>query len=321
MILVTDATGRIGSSVTRQLAAAGQHVRAFVPSLARASRLDASRTGLAVGSLSDHRALAKALDGVRVVVLITSGAPEQIAAQERVIVQARTAGVERIIKLSTADAGAAAYCESARWHGHIEDVLARSGIAGCSVRASRFMQSLELQVPLILTAGILTGCQGTGRVADIDVYDVASVLAELAMKRGSTVVNASIANVERKVGANDSVFEAFDLTGPAAFTRADAAAILSVNLGRAVSYVDCAPAELLQCAQAAGLPAWQAQDIVALETFARSGACSTVSNAAQQILGRPARDFASFAHEFAFSLRYSQSPGMLESVSPAMATA
>lgn len=317
MILVTDASGRIGSAVARQLAAAGHATRAILSSPGRAARFDATNIELTIGTLTNGRTLPRALEGVRTVVLVTHPAPELVAAQEEVIMQSRARGIERIVKLSAAGADTSLCCDTIRWHSHVEHLLLRSGIPSCVVRASRFMQTLEAQTSLILAAGMLTGCQGDGCVADVDVRDVAAVLATLAIRSGDHIVDESIADVTRMSGADDAMFEAFELTGPAALTRPEVATLLSAQLGRRVQYVDCAPGELLRCAQAAGFPAWQAEDMVAYETAARSGSFDIVTTAAQQLLGRPARTFAAFAHEFAVSVRYAQAPGMFESASPA----
>lgn len=320
MILVTDATSRVGSGVVRQLAVSGRPVRALVPTLARTSRIESPTTEFQVGAPDNARVLSRAMDGVRTVVLVTADTPEHIAAQELAIVHARAAGVQRILKLSVAGASLDACCNSARLHGRVEQLLLGSGIPSCSVRANRLMQTLEQQVPVLLSASILTGCQGDGRVADVDARDVSAVLATLAVRDGDMIVDESIPDVTRVTGTDDAMFEAFDLTGPRALSRHDIADMLSSSLGRRISYVDCPPSGLLQCEQAAGMPAWQAQDVVAFETSARSGAFADVSPATQQLLGRPGRDFAAFAHEFAVSVRYSNAPGAFDRAPAAMAS-
>jgi uncharacterized protein YbjT (DUF2867 family) len=311
MILVTDAIGRIGGAVVRHLAAGGHPTRAFVPSRSQAMRLESRTVEIAAGALCDQRAVRHALEGIDTVVMITSQVPNEVALQEQLVEMCRQAHVRHIVKLSAQGVAGDSPCDCDRAHRRVEQQLMQSGIASCCVRPTRLMQSLELQVPLILTAGILAGCQGHGRVADVDTGDVAAVLAALAVRKGSSVLG-DVPGAVRLGGAHDALFEACDLTGPRALTRDEVAAVLSAQLGRHVAYVDCAPAQLLQCSEAAGLPAWQAQEMVAFDTRARAGKLDNVSPATEQILGRPARDFESFAHELAISLRYAQAPGAME---------
>jgi len=67
-ILVTGATGKVGSRIVRNLARRGALVRALVRDLARAEPLRAERIELAAGDLLDPASLVAAVDGVDAVV-------------------------------------------------------------------------------------------------------------------------------------------------------------------------------------------------------------------------------------------------------------
>ena len=77
MIVVTGATGHVGSALVRQLAARGQEVRAFIRDPAKADRFPAG-ADIAVGNLEDFSALLKACQGAdRMFLLVMSEAYEE----------------------------------------------------------------------------------------------------------------------------------------------------------------------------------------------------------------------------------------------------
>ena len=71
MILVTGATGKVGSEVVRQLAAAGTPVRALVRDPVGASAIRLPGVEIVSGDLARPETLAPALAGVERVFLLT----------------------------------------------------------------------------------------------------------------------------------------------------------------------------------------------------------------------------------------------------------
>lgn len=289
MILVTGASGRVGLAALRALAHQDAPIRALARTRARPALREEPGVQWLHGDLGDHRSLRAALDGAETVVLHSSPAPEQIALQARVVDNAAAAGVRRIVKLSMLGAAPDAGCDSARGHWRIEQRLASCAVPSCVVRATRTMHELMHHVPMLLMTGLLAGCQGHGRVADVDARDVGETLAAVAV-------------AEELPGA------VVELTGPEALDYPSIAALLTRELHRSIRYVDCAPADLLQCAQAAGVDRWQAHDLVAWQTEARDDRYAEVRDTAERFTGRPARRFESFANELAASLRYAEPP-------------
>jgi UDP-glucose 4-epimerase len=106
-ILVTGATGKVGSRLARRLAARGLRVRAFVRDPARAALGDIE---LAVGDLLDPGTLSKAVTGVDAIVhcaaFFRGATPEQAHATndlgtQRLARAAIAAGVKRFLFTST----------------------------------------------------------------------------------------------------------------------------------------------------------------------------------------------------------------------------
>ena len=109
-ILVTGATGKVGSRLARRLAQRGDHVRALVRDLARAEGLRHDRIELVRGDLLDMASLDAAVRGVDAVVhcaaFFRGATPEQAHAVNDLGTQhlanaARAAAVKRFVFTST----------------------------------------------------------------------------------------------------------------------------------------------------------------------------------------------------------------------------
>ena len=109
-ILITGATGKVGSRLARRLAGRGHHVRALVRDSSRAAALLGPRIELAEGDLLDSESLALAVQGAAAVVhcaaFFRGATPEQAhAVNERgtqyLVSAARSANVARFVFLST----------------------------------------------------------------------------------------------------------------------------------------------------------------------------------------------------------------------------
>ena len=109
-ILITGATGKVGSRLSKRLAQRGDHVRALVRDEARAKDLRDDRIELALGDLLDVNSLAAAVRGVDAVVhcaaFFRGATPEQAHAVNDLGTQnlanaARAASVKRFIFTST----------------------------------------------------------------------------------------------------------------------------------------------------------------------------------------------------------------------------
>lgn len=114
-LLVTGATGSVGSNVVAQALAAGQHVRALVRAEADAARLTALGAEAVRGDVTDPASLAAAADGVSGVVHCAAqigGSWSTATAQDfedvnqcgtiNVLDAARTAGAERVVVVLSA---------------------------------------------------------------------------------------------------------------------------------------------------------------------------------------------------------------------------
>src|SRR5262245_26606267 len=99
MILVTGATGTVGRELVPQLLGAGQNVRVLVHDPAKAARFGGDVDEV-LGDLDSPETLEPALHGVRAVYLVSRA--DQVTG---LVTAAKRAGVERVVRQSTMEAG------------------------------------------------------------------------------------------------------------------------------------------------------------------------------------------------------------------------
>jgi uncharacterized protein YbjT (DUF2867 family) len=115
--------------------------------------------------------------------------------------------------------------------------------------------------------GVIRGPAGDGRVAAVARDDVAAVATRVLVDPGHS-------------GA------VYDLTGPAAFTLAEAAAVLSSAWDRRVRYEAETLDEAYRSREAYGAPAWEVAGWVTSYAAIASGELGAVSSAVEDITGR-----------------------------------
>lgn len=284
-VLVTAATGTVGTHVVRSLLAAGVRPRVLSRDPARAQARLGEGVEVAVGDFGEPESVQAALEGVDRLFLACPNDPRQLTYETTVIDAAVAAGVGRVVKLSAV--GAAVGSPLGFWdcQGRIEAHLRASGLRAVVLRPTTFMTMVLASAPTIAGTGQLFAPAGDAAVAMIDPRDVAAVAASLL------------------AGDAPGVGDSLTLTGPVALSFAAIADELSAVLGRPVEYVnvpdDAARAGLVE----AGLSEWLVANVVTLFGLIRAGVMATATTTVTDVTGRPAAPFADFArdHAAAFS--------------------
>jgi uncharacterized protein YbjT (DUF2867 family) len=283
-VLVTGATGNVGRALVPMLACAGVQVRA------------ASRRGTALrDALAGVRAqrlelrapgsVAEALEGVDRLFLATPLEPDMAGVAARVVEQARSAGVAQIVRLSAFGAGRGAATRLAAVHEQTETVLRASGVPCVCLRPNAFMQNIVNQFAEgIRQRGSLRAPQGNGRVSTIDARDVAAAAAHVLTQSPPPT-------------------GCFDLTGSAALSNHDIAAVLSRVLGREIRYVDTEPGETRATLLAHGLRPWLVDIVMELYDLSARGGAASITTDVEQLLGRAPTSFEAFAVDHAEAFR------------------
>ena len=280
MILVTGATGIAGSQVVRALLERGEAVRVFARDPEKAERLFGDAVDVAAGDFADRDAVRRALVGVDRLFLSCADDPRRVAWETRAIDAAATAGVRRIVKLSSIVIGPGTLVDWWDWHGQVEDHLRRSGVPFVVLRSAFFMSNLLAAADQVAGGGRLFAPAGEARIAMVDPRDVgaaAAVVLTTARHDGRTYV----------------------VTGPEAVTYARIAAELSVATGAEVEFVDIPDETAMQAMVGAGLPDAVAQQLVNIFVLSRAGVAEHVTSTVGDLTGRAPRGIAAFAREHA----------------------
>jgi uncharacterized protein YbjT (DUF2867 family) len=231
-----------------------------------------------IGDLAQPRSLESALDGITAALLVSPLDPRQVELQGNFIDAAKQAGRPHVVKISGLGTALDSPVRSGRWHAQTEKHLAESGLPYTHLRPPFFMQNILRFAPTIRAGGEFTGSFGRGKVAMIDVEDIAAVAATAL----TTTAHAG---------------KAYTLTGPEALSYGDVAEKLSRILGRTVTYRDVPLTITRERLITSGMPAWHVDVQVDFSTALSAGHASTVTDTVEVVTGRPARTLERFIRE------------------------
>ncbi|MGV9378169.1 NmrA family NAD(P)-binding protein [Nonomuraea sp. NPDC003707] len=286
MILVTGATGSIGTHLVRLLGEKGVAFRALVRDEDKGRALGCD---VVIGDFDDPGSLTAAMEGVDRLFLNAGGAQpvdgEQpmVRQQQAAIDAARAAGVSSVVKVSVSGAQRGGrLAQGAHWE--IEEYLKASGLGWSMLRPGGFMQNFITGTAAFTADGKLLDVYGGAPVSYIDCHDIAACAAALLTGSGG-------------------LGETYELTGPRALNYAELAQEFSGALGRTVEHAELSPDELAAGVRAQGLPARFADDLAELSRQVAGGSLAATTTAVRDLTGREPRTFGEFVAANAEALR------------------
>lgn len=279
-VLVTGATGTVGSRVTLELRRRDLPVRAFVRNPERAAEELGDGVELAAGDFSDTASVRRALEGVDAIFLACANDPRQVEYETGVIDAAASASVSRIVKLSALGAEVGSPLAFWDWHGRIEEHLRASGVPAVILRPSFYTTNLLGTADQVRQQGSLFVPADGARISMIDPGDVAAVAAAALT-----------------AGGHEG--QTYVLTGPEALTHERVAEELSAVTGRRIGFVAVSDEAARQGLIAAGMPEFVAEQLITLFGLLRHGAHERTTDTVRALTGREPRTFARFAHDHA----------------------
>jgi uncharacterized protein YbjT (DUF2867 family) len=280
MILITGATGRIGGATLKYLARGGVTLRALIRSPDKAASIAAPQVEPVIGDFALPHSLDAALEGIDAALLVSPLDPQQVELQGNFIEAAKRAGRVHVVKVSGLGTALDSPVRSGRWHAQIEQHLEDSGLPYTHLRPPFFMQNILRFAPMIRTSGEFVGALQQGRVAMIDVYDIAAVAG-------------------RALTVPSHAGKAYTLTGPEALSYHEIAEHISASLGRKVIYRDVPLETMRDRLRASGMPEWHVEVQIDFSTALRAGQAATVTDAVAAVTGRQPRTFEQFFREHA----------------------
>jgi uncharacterized protein YbjT (DUF2867 family) len=223
-VLVTGATGRIGSAVVDLLVDAGVPVRALTRRSEAAAMLPAN-VEVVTGDLTAPESLDAALRGVGAVFLVWTAPPATApAVAERLATYAR-----RVVFLSSPHQTPHPFFQQpnpmAVLHADIERLIAASGLESTIIRPGMFASNvLFWWASAIRAHGVVRWPYGAAETAPVDDRDVAAVAARTLYQDGHA--------------GGDYV-----LTGPESLSQAEQVSIIGDVLGRRITFEELSPDE------------------------------------------------------------------------------
>ena len=281
-ILVTGATGNVGSILIPILTNLGADVRALTRDESKAQGLKDKGAEVVVGDLENTHTLDDAFRGVDKVLLITPPNSNQVIQAKNGIEAAKRAGSPFILRLSAGafkEAPGALPRVSAQ-HDEIDEILKASGLPYTIIKPGFFIQNTMMAAQTVASEGVVYLPMKDGKIGMIDVRDIVDVAVKVLTEDG----------YEGK---------SYTLTGPASISFHDVVAALSKVLGKQVNYVDVPLEAGRQGMISMGLSEWFADAMTEYFQAFSEGYGDFTTDDVEKVTGHPARCYETFVRDFA----------------------
>jgi NAD(P)H dehydrogenase (quinone) len=271
MILVTGATGHLGTAVLQTLLqkTPATQLAALVRDAQKAAPLQAQGVSIRVGTYGDPAALDRAMAGIEQVLLVSGGGEDEALQEHKNVVDAaKRAGVRCIAYTSRAlqDPGTLVNQLMER-HFQTEEYIRASGLAHVIFRNILYMDVLPLFTgPTVLETGINLPA-GPGKVAFALRRDMGEAIANVLMER-------------------DFNSRTYHFTGAEAYSFHDVAAALTEAAGQPVAYTPMEADAFAAGMRQRGLPEVAIERTLGFLTDIKNGQESIVSPDLAVALGR-----------------------------------
>ena len=284
-ILVTGATGNVGSQVVEHLVKRGADVRALVRDPSKA--VFPVGVNVVQGDLLDIDSLRNAISGVSTLFLLNAVVPDEFTQALVALNVARSAGIERIVYLSVIHPDV--YVNVPHFAGKfsVERMIEQMGMHATILRPAYFIQNDLMIKDAITGYGVYPMPVGDKGLAMIDVRDIAEI--------------AALELLRRERAAQPLPLNRINLVGPDTLTGTDIAAIWSEVLARQIHYGGGDTAAFEQNLKQF-MPPWMAYDMRMMgERFLTDGMLPEGGDVERltTLLGRPLRTYRDFATETA----------------------
>lgn len=280
-ILITGATGNIGTELTRYLSSRQVPFTAMIRSRKDAVKFaNMPAASVIVGDFNDEQSLSTALTGIDRAFLLTNSSAEAETQQRNFVEAASKAGVRHIVKLSQWAADVHSPVRFLRYHAVVENLIRESGMAYTFLRPNLFMQGLLGFRDTIIHQSRFFGAIGDAKISLVDTRDIAAVAAAALTGAGH----------ENKI---------YNLTGPEALSHQELAAKLSNVLGRRIDFVDVPSEALLQMLLGVGFPEWQAAGLIEDYAHYKRGEAQEIGDGVVEATGILPESFDLFASDYA----------------------
>ena len=175
MILITGATGTVGSEVIKRLSAQGVQVRAVTRDPRKAEANQLPHVQFVQGDFEDVDSMRRACSGVDRAFLLTNSTERTEQQQIAFTRVAQQSGVRHIVKLSQLHADPNSPGRFLRYHAAVEAAVRASGLTFTFLRPNLYMQGLLNFRQSIQEKSAFFAAAGDARISAVDVRDLADV--------------------------------------------------------------------------------------------------------------------------------------------------
>ena len=282
-VLVTGATGTVGSEVVKALLQRGANVRALTRSQPKLGTFPGA-VEIALGDLADPVSVAEAIKGVDELFLLIGNVADEFTQALTAYGLAKKAGLKHVTYLSVFKADQFLDVPHFGAKYAVEEAIRVGGMPYTILRPGYFVQNERQLKPVLTGPGIYPIPAGNQGLAVVDVRDIAEAAAISLTQEGHKGKTYDLVSSEM-------------LTGPAA------AGTWSKLLGKKITYAghgdfDGFEAQLRNT----GTPSWLAYDLrVMFQGYVERGFSNTEDQTARfaALLGHEPRTYSSFAAELA----------------------
>jgi uncharacterized protein YbjT (DUF2867 family) len=279
-ILVTAATGNIGTHIVKHLSDRGVEVRALVRNPDKAASIQIRGVEIVTGDFENAASLDQALEGIQRAFLLVNVPGRDLELQGHFIEAARRAGLRQVINMSMWGAAPDSLISFARAHWEKDQQVVGSGISYTLLRPNLFMQNLLRSAAAVANSGVLSLPMQDAKVSLIDIRDIAAVAVTLLVEGGHEG-------------------EELILTGSEALTYREVATRIGKGIGKEVKYMSPSLEEVRTARLNAGMSPAQADDVVEIYRLFSSGYGEHVYDTVAKIAHREPISFDQFVHDHA----------------------
>jgi uncharacterized protein YbjT (DUF2867 family) len=280
-ILVTGATGKIGSQLLGLLAGQRPDIRALTRTPEKA-QLPAGVTAVK-GDLGDVDSVRAALKGVTTLFLLVPNSPDELTKAMQTLNLARDAGVKGVVYLSVIRGEEYSDVPHFASKATIERMIKDCDVPATILRPAYFIQNDVMQKDALLTHGVYGMPIGNKGVSMVDVRDIAEAAAKELLHRENAPKPLPV--------------ETYELVGPDALTGASVAKLWGEILGKQVGYAGDDLSSFEDRIKSFA-PSSVAYDLVVMmRRYQTDGAVATATDLRRltALLGHPPRSYRDFA--------------------------
>lgn len=279
-ILISGATGNVGTQLVKRLAASNTPFKALVRNSDNSKLLESlPQAEIIIGDLADESTLSKAMQGIEKAFLLTNSSEQAEQLQLNFVQAAHRAGVMHLVKLSQFAADVNSPVRFLRYHARVENQIKELGLSYTFLRPNLYMQGLLAFKDYIKHDGKFYASAGNAAISVVDIRDIAAVAARALTETGH----------ENKI---------YNITGKEAITHYQMADIFSHVLNREIKFIDVAPDQMEGALRAAGFPEWQIGGLIEDYSHYARGEAAMVYNTVMEVTNVVPVGFEQFVNDY-----------------------